>query len=114
MTGPFTAPGAPVTRPRCIVVDPAPDDGGEDAEHAARRRPVPTDAAAAMRSVRPEPCRARAPMARNDQLMSIGRAHPPNWFHYPRNAAYGVPMPSLSGLASHNTPLTFAHLALHA
>src|SRR6266700_1504065 len=49
-------------------------------EHAASRRPVPTVADPAMRSVRAAGWRARAPMARNERLMHFRRAGAANGF----------------------------------
>src|SRR5258708_28205363 len=44
-------------------------------EHAASSRPVPTEAALAMRSVRSACLRARARIARNKGFMLLGRAN---------------------------------------
>src|SRR6266568_9039572 len=52
-------------------------------EHAARRRPVPTEAAPAVRSVRSAGWRAGAPMARNERLMHFRRASAANGFACP-------------------------------
>src|SRR6266571_2629527 len=49
-------------------------------EQAVTRRPVPTEAAPAMRSVRAAPWRARAPMARNERLMYLRRSGQPAGF----------------------------------
>src|SRR5690348_6482749 len=55
-----------------------------EAEHAVLARPAPTRAAPAMRSVRNEPWRARAPGARKVRVMHFGRCSPGIWFRYAR------------------------------
>src|SRR5215467_5500470 len=74
--GAAAAPGAAALRSMgpCRGAAPPPDDVTAGLEQAARMRPVPADAAPARRNVRSAFWRARAPRARNDPLMPMGRA----------------------------------------
>src|SRR5215472_4591171 len=84
-TAPCRAAPLPAARCPAVVLDPPPALP-RLAEHAVRSRPVPAEAALAMRSVRSGCRRARARMARNEGFMLFGRANRGNRFHQFLNA----------------------------
>src|SRR5690348_17144946 len=77
-----------------LLVPPSPPD---EEEQAVSRRPVPTEAAPAMRRARIASWRARAPMARNVLLMHLGRSARAVRFRDSRNGTAPLPMRCLSG-----------------